>query len=245
MMQQHQPLLNQLASLDGQFKVQSHAPEGENWFDIVVGRHPVLVSAPHACMHLRDGALKMHEEYKGAIALYLAQACDCHAIVTSHRADEDPNWTLESDYKNAIRSLVERHDIGFVIDLHGMMNRYHMGVAIGTIKGSSCDPSFVEPHFSDAGFISANVDALNQSVAAWRNVVVDHPRFTGGVVNHTVTRFVAQQLNIQSVQIELASEVRVVRSAATADWPREYYGNPEAITASVHALQSLIVSIEC
>lgn len=244
-MTQPYDLLKQLVALDAHFKYQARAPAGEAWFDTVVGSHPVLVSAPHACAHSRNGELKMQEEYTGAIALYLAQVCDCHAIVARHQADEDPNWHVESEYKNAIQSLVERHNIGFLIDLHGMMNRYHMGVAIGTIKGGSCDPSMVEPHFIDAGFVSAEVHGLQQSVEAWRNVVVDHPRFTGGVVNHTVTRFVAQQLNIQSVQIELASEVRVVESAATQDWPCEYRGNPEAIVASVHSLQSLIRSSGC
>ncbi len=238
-----QPLLKQLADLDSQFMYQEPPPSGTPWFDIVTGRNPVLVSAPHACSHLRDGDYKMHEEYTGAIALHLAQVCNCYAVVARYQATEDPNWDNESHYKSAVESLVKDNNIGFLIDLHGMTNRYNMGVALGTINSSACDPAIVVPHFIDAGFKSVPADELHKKARdSWRQMVVDHPKFTGGVVNNTVTRFAAQQLRISAVQIELASEVRVVKSVATADWPSEYIGRAQAIVASCKALQSLVMS---
>ena len=98
-------------------------------------------------------------------------------------------------------------------------------------------------HFVDTGFRRVTLKGLKPDEEnAWRNVVVDHPKFTGGLVNNTVTRFVSQQLGIPSVQIELSSQTRVVKSSATEDWPLEYYGDPIAISASVAALQSLIAA---
>lgn len=235
--------LERLSALDQLFQYRDAAPDGESWFQHTQGKVPVLISAPHACMHMRDGVSKMQEEYTGAIALYLAERCDCHAIFTRYKTDEDPNWHSDSRYKQAIKSMVSDCDIRFCIDLHGMRNIYHMGVAAGTINGSSCTTDQVLPHFINAGYKHASVKDLEPDEQnAWRNIVIDHPKFTGGLVNNTVTRFVSQQLGIPSVQIELSSQARVVYSAATEDWPREYRGNPVAVNASLNALQSLVAA---
>lgn len=237
-------MLSRLSMLEDAFCYRVNAPDNGEWLEVVPGRVPVLVSAPHACMHARDGIGKMQEEYTGALACYLADVCDCHAIVTRSKTDEDPNWQTDSLYKAAIKKLQSETPIRFLIDLHGMTNKYHMGVAIGTIKGKSCQVEDVLPHFIDAGFQNTCVSQLTPDPAsAWRRVVVDHKKFTGGVVNSTVTRYAAMELGIPSVQIELSSEVRVVESAATEDWPYEYRGNPEAINATVTALTSLVESI--
>jgi len=236
-------MLETLTRLDQQFCYQSEAPGDGGWFQVTRGEVPVIVSAPHACMHSRDGESKMQEEYTGAIALYLAECCGCHAIVTCCQTNEDPNWQPDSSYKAAIKKIAGKYNPRFLIDLHGMRNRYHMGAALGTIKGSSCDPELVLPHFQRAGFMHTVADTLvPDEHNAWRNVVVDHPKFTGGLINHTVTRFASQQLGIPSVQIELSSEARVVESAPSEDWPFDYRGNPEAIHSSVTALQNLVAA---
>ncbi|MEM7259707.1 MAG: hypothetical protein AAF404_20225, partial [Pseudomonadota bacterium] len=72
-----------------------------------------------------------------------------------------------------------------------------------------------------------------------QTLVVDHPRFTGGVRNHTVTRFVAEQLGVAAVQVEIASVNRIVHRRATADWPFEYHGNPQGIESTFNALVAL------
>ena len=70
--------------------------------------------------------------------------------------------------------------------------------------------------------------------------MVDHPRFTGGLRNHTVTRFASEVLGIPSVQVELASVARVVFSPATEDWPQSYTGDHATIAAAVCGLEALI-----
>ena len=77
----------------------------------------------------------------------------------------------------------------------------------------------------------------------WQRVVVDHPLFTGGVRNHTVTRFAVEQLNLSAVQVEIASVNRIVHRPAAADWPFDYRGNPQGIMATVNALTALVNSL--
>lgn len=211
----------------------------------------MLFSAPHACLHLRDGAVKMGEEYTAAIAQWLAVETANHAIFTTRQAAEDPNWLPAGQYKNQIRQLVEQHAIELVVDIHGMTNRHHMGIAIGTMNGRSTGQCDVITPFLQNGFQLTEASRLPEPLTftakkplppgagaegAWQVLVVDHPRFTGGVRNHTVTRFATEQLGVAAVQIEIASVNRIVNRPASADWPHNYHGNPQAIAATVNAL---------
>jgi hypothetical protein len=49
----------------------------------------------------------------------------------------------------------------------------------------------------------------------WDHFVLNHSRFTGGVINHTVTKFVVEMLGVAAAQIELCSSLRVVQSVTT------------------------------
>jgi len=232
-------LLKRLKELDANFEYRNTSVDDTPWFKSVTGPLPVLISAPHACMHRRNGIDKMQEEYTGALALYIAESCHCNAIAISHKISEDPNWDETSEYKTAVKSLVQENKIKFLIDLHGMSIKNNMGVAIGTIKGRSCEAEWVVPHFTNSGFELSDKN-VNPPKQAWRSLVIDHPKFTGGLVNHTLTRFASEELGIQAIQIELSPEVRVVEYKATPDWPYDYYGDPTAIEATVMALQSLV-----
>lgn len=216
----------------------------------------MLVSAPHACNHIRDGVNKMAEEFTGAMAVQLAASCGCHAIVTTHNSTEDPNWQAAGAYKNKLAELVRRHRIRFVIDLHGMTNRYRIGVALGTMRGRSVAAYDVVAPFVSHGFVAtaladvpeplrliAGEPVPEMSADCRAKLVVDHPRFTGGLRNHTITRFACEQLGIAAVQVEVAAVNRIVFRAAAPDWPYEYSGNPAGIIALNKALAELVKSV--
>lgn len=247
-----------LETLEQQISPGRFATGNEPWFRQISGEVPVLISAPHACAHLRDGVEKMGEEYTAAIACMVAKNTGCSAIYTVCKSSEDPNWQKTGEYKTAIQKIVRSKGIRFLIDIHGMTNRHHMGVAIGSINERACRSADIVKPFEAEGFRVIESDALppvltgnnGQSVNSndgagqsqhWRRMVIDHPRFTGGVKSHTVTRYALEQLGVPSVQIELASVARIGYRSKTKDWPYEYYGNPEAIAAVVNALCSLVV----
>jgi hypothetical protein len=240
----HQPrdieaMMARLLSFESQQNYRAHA-EGA-WFEVIRGGVPVLLSAPHACMHHRDGAGKMEEEFTGAIARYVAEVTGCYAITATHMATEDPNWQIDSAYKRAIAALHNEVNLRFVVDLHGMLNRHQMGIAVGTMLNRSCQHADIVPAFAAHGFTETPLDSLSAdaTVPFQRRLVVNHPRFTGGVRNHTVTRFASDTLGIPAVQIELASIARVVYSPPTDDWPQAYTGDKPTIASAVHSLQAL------
>lgn len=241
-------LMNDLLERERLHQYRTPAPLGQRWFELNQGQVPVLVSAPHACMHDRDGNRKMEEEFTGAIAQYLSASTGCHSIYSVYQATEDPNWHTDSEYKRAIARQHDETGFKFVIDLHGMLNRHGMGVAVGTMRNRSSDPADATLAFQKHGFLKAELADLElakleqsgDNVDSGLRLVVDHPRFTGGLRNHTVTRFASEELGIPAVQIELASSARVVFSAPTEDWPQSYTGNQSTIAATVRALETLI-----
>jgi hypothetical protein len=253
----HCELLEAMQQLEDRISPRSEPGSQTPWFDTLTGDGAVLLSAPHACRHLRDGRIKMGEEFTASLARYVARLTGNHAIFTLHPSDEDPNWQENSEYKEAIRRLVAEQQIRLVIDLHGMTNRYAMGIAIGTMYGRALHGMDVVSPFLQCGFRRVEAAALDAPLPRgagrqvsgtgperhWRTLVVDHPRFTGGVRNHTVTRFVAKQLGVAAVQVEIAAVNRIVYRAATTDWPHAYRGRSEGIAATTAALAALARSI--
>jgi len=236
-------LCRRLQQLDADIRYRTVADAGQAWFDTVNGRSPVLLSAPHGCAHRRSGVLKMEEEFTSALAIHLAQTCGCHAIYLRHQAPEDPNFDSPADYKQAVADLVAEHGIAFVIDLHGMINKHGMGVALGTMNGRACRGRDIAGPFAAAGFVQHDVAELDGStVVSRRRLVVNHPRFTGGIRNQTMTRYAVEELGIDAIQVEIASINRVVYSPATDDWPHAYRGKPDGIAAVCAALTMLVNS---
>ena len=248
-------LLSVLYRLEAGMRPRCSAAHGEPWFDCLHGEVPVLVSAPHACRHMRQGKEKMSEEYTAALAIHVAEVTGCYAIFTTRKSSEDPNYVAAGEYKSHVARLVAQHNIQLLIDLHGMTNRHHMGVALGTIHQRACCHRRVAEPFEQYGFMRVKpCDVLpsleltegvplppDAGAEQHRNtVVLDHPLFTGGVRNHTVTRFAAEQLGIAAVQVEIASVNRIVHRPAVTDWPHEYRGDADGIAATVNALVALV-----
>ncbi len=239
-------VLTRLRQLEEGVAYRSLPPENKLSFAHDIGSRPVLISAPHATCHTRNGAKKMEEEFTFAVARHLAQATGSHAFFNRWEIAEDPNWDVDSTYKQALGQIVEKHDIQLVIDLHGMTNRHQIGVAVGTINGRACPQHepLLEQTFVDAGFVSIKPTLLDNLPSRpepqWKRLVMNHPRFTGGVKSHTVTRFVVDELQIPAVQIELTSASRIPYRAPHNGWPFHYFGEAEAIRTTMQTLTEFI-----
>lgn len=241
-----QNTLQRLSELEGNIHWRQRAPAGQAAYTIELGTIPILISAPHAAHHVRNSVSKFEEEYTAAIAQYLAQELGCYAIYLRYASPTDPNWDAESTYKKAIADLVGTHAIKVVLDLHGMVNRHRIGVALGTINGRSfpTDTAMLLTPFAQAGFIETDLTTLNTTADSdWRRVILNHPRFTGGTKGNTITRFVSEDLGALAVQIELASAIRIVYRAPTAGWNFHYWGDPAGIRLTLQALTALVKTL--
>ena len=189
-------------------------PANEPSFSHTPGPRPILLSAPHSTAHCRNGRLKKEEGFTAAIVRYVAAHTGAHAFYSHYQSAKDPNWHKEAPYKQTLAHILNQHQIQFVLDIHGMSNRHKIGLALGTINGRSCSPRH-ERHITHTlignGFCQTSPTRARQlSDLDWHQFIVNHPRFTGGVTSHTVTRFVSQEVGIPAVQLELCTLLRVV-----------------------------------
>ena len=240
---EHSPLAKRLLQLDSDLIYRDPPPHDHPFFRVEKGSIPILLSAPHATEHTRNGSSKMEEEFTAAFVRWLSAETGAHAIYTTHQSPEDPNWDQQSRYKEAIAQLTTEHNIQLVLDLHGMTSRHKIGVALGTMNGQSYEGSLemVQQPFLDHGFSEVALSQLSTlSDLSWRRLVINHPKFTGGLKSFTVTRFSAEILNIPAIQIEIASAARIVHRGPNEGWPFTYYGSPQGIEATLSALKILI-----
>lgn len=239
-------LLRRLQLLEQSVSYYSPPPAGELPFSYEPGSVPILLSAPHGAAHQRNGRLKEEDEYTTALVRLVAAETGAHALYTRYQSDTDPNWDRQTPYKEQLRQIIREHRIVFVLDIHGMSNRHKIGLAVGTINGRSCPQH--EPHIvrmlENGRFKQiTQAQATQFSQLQTDHFVLNHSRFTGGVRNHTVTRFVSQELNTPAAQLELCSSLRVVKREwreAGHKWPRLFQGDPNGIDQTVKTLISLV-----
>ncbi|MFD7309876.1 hypothetical protein [Promicromonospora sp. NPDC059942] len=146
-------------------------------------RPDVVVTAPHATNHERDGATKVADRGTGGLALLLARLTGCTALVAQSTAG-DANFDEEHPLKARLTELRP----AIVIDLHGMRSRPESDVDLGT--GTGVAPADVVAALMGCG------------LRVTTNEIFDAMRPT------TVTSF-AQARGIAAVQVEIGAHLRL------------------------------------
>ena len=169
----------------------------------------------------------------------------------------DPNWdTFEnSAYKQALADHVSGHGVRVLLDIHGMVAASTSLVAIGTADGITCQalPAVEPMAFSELS------NGLNETSRRYgKGVALNPPRHKARGEN-TVARVIARECSIATVQIELATQVRVPSTRGThipKRDPAPFSGDalmeelsirlapdPEAVESCVRSLAVLIMGI--
>lgn len=235
-------LLERLLELETAVSHTIFAPEGERPYIHQPGELPVLLSAPHATAHMRCRRIKKEEGFTGALAHLLAETTGAHAFYSRYSLADDPNWDEHSPYKRCLQNIVEANGIQFVLDLHGMSDRHKIGVALGSMNGRSCpnhEPLILQT--MAAQFTQTDEDAASAfPQLRWDHFVLNHSRFTGGVANHTITRFASQRLGLSAMQIELCASVRVVKKRPSTPGSIASDNHYQPVSQIIALLQNLI-----
>ncbi len=181
------------------------APNGSPAVTLLHGTQPILISAPHSTRHWRGGDWKQEEEYTAALGFLLHQETGAHFIYGRYLLNPDPHDDGDSGpYKQVIADLLHTEPISLVVDLHGARGDRDFAVAVGTILGESFTAyeTALLDTFRRHGFSFNPASSLDR-------LVTNHPRYTGGVRQPTITRYVWRQ-GTPAVQIELSAWVRIV-----------------------------------
>ncbi len=150
-------------------------------FSFISGK-PILLSAPHATLHYRDGAPKQDEPGTDLMAVGVAKSFGGSAIWVNQSLEGDPNWDHDHPYKAKALDLSRK---GIALDLHVMMDRgFDICIGLGDKRPiernlwSTCAQLFLENGFT---------------------VSLNYP-FPAGA--RTVTSYL-QRHDVQAIQVEM------------------------------------------
>lgn len=227
-------LVERLVLLEQEVAYTEPPADGRPPYRYTAGHVPLLLSAPHGAVHMRAGRAKGEDEYTAAFARLVAELSGAHVIYTHRCSARDPNWDHGALYRHRLREIVRAAGVRFVLDIHGAAADRHFGIALGTIDGESCpdhEPLIVQ-HLEAHGF-SQNGHSLDR-------LVVNHPRFTGGLRQATITRFACRDLRVPAAQFELNAHLRTVRRLPSATCDEPFEGDAARITRTVAVFVELV-----
>lgn len=198
-----------------------------DYFGYIKGRIPILISAPHGAKHYRArwGSWKEEDAYTSALAIKLGELTGAHVLYVKNKTLEDPNSDLTSAYKNFLKKVVERDHIAFVLDLHGSRANQPFKIDVGTISNdlnkSSC------PRFRQT---------IQETFAGFEPRIFNQKFCAGGP--GTITCYARQGLGVESAQIEINANYRIVESKTNG-----FKGNCSGIEDLINRLQKMILAI--
>jgi len=123
---QNEDILKQIKNAEQKFKENNY--KGNSVCSCTVEKYgdlPILLSAPHAVKQIRNGEIKAHEFYTGAIVECLAKRIGCACITKQYlienTTNDDPNTdNAYCSYKTAINQFLQEHKIKLFVDIHGL-----------------------------------------------------------------------------------------------------------------------------
>jgi hypothetical protein len=165
------------------------------------GNSNILFSAPHATAHMRDGRVKQEDAWTGGIVRCLHRITGVHIIYSTYLSVLDPNNTFDSEYKQKIASIVTRHSIDKLFDLHGMA--YHD--EIGRVRPHMC---YGIGRRGET--IISRIDLVNdlRTIMREHGIEVFECNILRAADERRVAQYASSTLKIKSMQIEIREDLR-------------------------------------
>jgi len=168
------------------------APDGENWFDVIVGPVPIVVTAPHATSPLRDGKLRFSDGGgTGALAVILNKIAGVTVIYTTYASPSDPNYYDNNTFKDALREIIDRQDPVLLLDLHGSHAFRPYEIDFGIMDGQSL--------LGNDHFLTDLISILRAD-----GIINLSNNYFGASKHATITKF-ASNRGVPSIQMEISS----------------------------------------
>ncbi len=171
-------------------------PEGSSGLTFLRGEIPILVTAPHATRHLRMGKLKYQEEYTGMLSVILHTLTGSYALYTHWASGVDPNFYDDAPFKSKLLNVVRKFGIGFILDLHGTRREWSDDIYPGV--GNNREFLFGND------FYLYKLQEASESNGLVLGGLYVFPAST----QMTITKFVARNLEIPAMQIEINERLR-------------------------------------
>ena len=178
-----------------------------DYFQVVAGNIPILISAPHGARHLRpnmgkgkiSGVWKEEDEYTAAIAIKLGELTGAHVIYLKNKTVEDSNHEEVTEYKLAVRNIVDKHGIRFLADIHGANEDNEFNIAIGIIDEKNMEKCSC-PKMKCV---------IEECFKEMKEALFNPPGFSAASPA-TMTSFAMKVCSIEAAQFEINAKYRIV-----------------------------------
>ena len=97
---------------------------------------PVMISAPHAIAHIREGKKKYAEPDTAALAISLVPELKCAGLINID-GNRDPNFDKDKPFCDVMEEVIKKHDLRAVLDLHESDPNRSYSFAVGTGFGAN------------------------------------------------------------------------------------------------------------
>ena len=167
----------------------------EEAFLFLPGRLPVLISAPHAVRHIRQGKAKPSDTFTGTLAVLLNYLGDCSVFINRRNYGGDPNFDRVCVYKQSLINILKELGTELVLDLHGATEKHGFAIDFGTLRGRS---------LKDRPELLLNLEYCLQSYGI-NGLSRD---YFSAAKQHTVTRYVCENTDMPAIQLEISRKYR-------------------------------------
>lgn len=256
-------VFEQVQKMEKRFSRNKYDGGGRRPFRFDEGTLPVLVSAPHAVNHFRNGKIKRADLLTGGIARYIAAKTGCHCVFSARFSKTDPNFDSNVNganaYQEALSRYVSEKGVRIVVDLHGAAETRPYLVEIGTAPSAKGPGEPMDDNCSLRGhsFVALLIRYSMEYVFRGpieKEVCVQNVLFTGAEQN-TVTKYVSSSAKVSAVQLEINRKCRtdpvflerlveglriVVETLGSADWNSESISVFRLWQASEHKPQDRV-----
>lgn len=169
-------------------------------FKIIEGDKPILFTVPHSRIHRRPTlteSYKQPEPYTDSIVEIMCMNTNCWGMILTSMIDYDPNYQKEenNEFKKTLRTVTNKNKMKGIIDVHGVLNTapYDIGIF------------YTDNYYKSEHLAEMLRNELKKDKLADANIAI--LKFLDND-QETIGKFSASQLQIPSVQIEIAKYIR-------------------------------------
>ena len=168
--------------------------------EIIDGKQPILLSAPHVFAHRRPSLsclYKQGEPWTDYIVKQICERSNSYGIYAVSETNYDPNYYKihKNNYKKKVKKLIVEKKIKYFFDIHGLSDEYEYDFGIYYLNRYNKS--------KDLTYDLAN--ALNKG--GLRNCLPQILNLNMGKAE-SLTEFTASKLKVPSLQIEVSRYIR-------------------------------------
>lgn len=170
-------------------------------------KYPVMISAPHAVNHIREGQMLWADLLTWWLAVYLQEQCFVHCITSQSFLIWDPNYDKTSEYKENLLTYTKEHNIRFLIDLHGCWSHRNFSIEFWT-WGKDHPNLHGNKKLLNLIRNSINKDLKSYFEHVWKGLTINN--MFPASSERTVSCFIANHAKIPTLQLEINKNLRDV-----------------------------------